>query len=414
MTTLIPKFEQLATGAVNRAINEKLKEWVSITDFGAVGNGITDNTAAIQAAHDSLPSTGGIIYFPPGGWWRVNSTINITKGGVTLFGQGQGAATNLYNPNHNFDVFNVTGENFSVENISFSADSATSGATSKYVFNISGDAIYLNNVFVIGAHSFLKHTGGGLTINGLNVSQLAINHGIGIDLSQSNGSSIVIMSACTFSNFASSTTQAYAGVWANAFGSLQMTNCNFFASGTGLLVTPTGGQSAVGIQLTGVFFDHCNAGAYLYPSATGLVPQGSFVNCWFGASYSGGGLYMKGTAPAGLVEGIIVDGCQITSNSGDGITIANEYVRDINITANLIYGNTGSGVNVYPNANRFNIIANQIGDCVGAPNIGYGVEIQTGTSNKYIITNNYIQGNTFGNLVDFGSGTDKIVNNNLI
>ena len=39
---------------------------VNIKDFGAVGDGVTDNLVAIQAAHDALPATGGTIYFPPG------------------------------------------------------------------------------------------------------------------------------------------------------------------------------------------------------------------------------------------------------------------------------------------------------------------------------------------------------------
>lgn len=54
------------TGAETRTIAEKLNEVVSVKDFGAVGNGVTDDTVAIQAAIDSLGVTGGIVFFPPG------------------------------------------------------------------------------------------------------------------------------------------------------------------------------------------------------------------------------------------------------------------------------------------------------------------------------------------------------------
>ena len=81
MTTLIPKVDfknggATPAGAVNRPINEKLQEVISVKDFGALGNGTTDDTTAIQNAIDYGTSVGGVVFFPTG-YYRVTDTLNI-------------------------------------------------------------------------------------------------------------------------------------------------------------------------------------------------------------------------------------------------------------------------------------------------------------------------------------------------
>jgi len=66
MTTLIPKYDEGATGAVNRPFNQKLQETISVLDFGADPTGANDSTTAIQAAIDSISSPGASLYFPRG------------------------------------------------------------------------------------------------------------------------------------------------------------------------------------------------------------------------------------------------------------------------------------------------------------------------------------------------------------
>jgi len=65
MTTLIPKYDQGATGAVNRPFIQKLQETISVLDFGAVGNGTTDDTTAftnfINALSNAPKGTTGYI-----------------------------------------------------------------------------------------------------------------------------------------------------------------------------------------------------------------------------------------------------------------------------------------------------------------------------------------------------------------
>jgi len=74
-------FLAAGTGASQRTVLDKLRDVVSVKDFGAVGDGVADDTAAIQAAVDAVPLTGGCVFFPPGTYcgyllvWRSNISI---------------------------------------------------------------------------------------------------------------------------------------------------------------------------------------------------------------------------------------------------------------------------------------------------------------------------------------------------
>ncbi|MBI5916788.1 MAG: hypothetical protein HY842_15540 [Bacteroidetes bacterium] len=59
-------FKQTVFGAVPRTAHDKLGEVVSVKDFGAKGDGQTDDAAAIQAAVNSFCGRGGAVFFPAG------------------------------------------------------------------------------------------------------------------------------------------------------------------------------------------------------------------------------------------------------------------------------------------------------------------------------------------------------------
>ena len=78
-------FTQAGTGAVERTVETKLNESVSVKDFGAVGDGTTDDTAAIQAAIDAVQTAGGGTVYVPKGQYKTTDVIRIT-GKVNLIG----------------------------------------------------------------------------------------------------------------------------------------------------------------------------------------------------------------------------------------------------------------------------------------------------------------------------------------
>jgi len=80
-------YNQGGTGAQDRTVRGKLQETVSVKDFGAVGDGVTDDTAAIQAAIDYLDAgNGGVVYLGRGKY-RITTSLDL-KGNILLRGEG--------------------------------------------------------------------------------------------------------------------------------------------------------------------------------------------------------------------------------------------------------------------------------------------------------------------------------------
>jgi hypothetical protein len=143
------------TGAVATTVQAKLRESVSVKDFGAVGDGVADDTAAIQAALNAGSSTGAPVYLPPG-TYLISSTLTI-QAGVRFFGAngrltGSAKKTNIVTNsalNPMLDVsngkyayvggFNLTGN-----------DVAVQGIQGKNVFNIEIENIRVDGVTVNG------------------------------------------------------------------------------------------------------------------------------------------------------------------------------------------------------------------------------------------------------------------------
>jgi hypothetical protein len=72
------QYDPAGTGAVATTVQAKLRESVSVKDFGAVGDGVTDDTAAIQAALNA--SVGKELFFPSGNYLVTSSLIFPTAG----------------------------------------------------------------------------------------------------------------------------------------------------------------------------------------------------------------------------------------------------------------------------------------------------------------------------------------------
>lgn len=92
ISSALVTFVQSGAGAVSRTVQSKLRDTVSVKDFGAVGDGVADDTAAFASAQDASD----FVYVPPGTYVLVNFRHKTGKtffcaGAKTIIKQGNPA-----------------------------------------------------------------------------------------------------------------------------------------------------------------------------------------------------------------------------------------------------------------------------------------------------------------------------------
>ena len=114
-TTQASNVGYTATGAsALRTVQTKLDEFVSVKDFGAVGDGVTDDTAAFASAIGAY-ATSKTIYIPAG-TYLITSGLNL---GINKKIIGAGARDVQINFNNSTDAYFMSGDAFShVEGLS--------------------------------------------------------------------------------------------------------------------------------------------------------------------------------------------------------------------------------------------------------------------------------------------------------
>lgn len=128
-------------------LNQKLNQMVyNVKDdvYGAVGNGIADDTAAIQAAIDAAEAIGGGIVYVPAGTYKISATIVINKP-ILIIGAGDGNDTsNTNGDNRSVTTFSWAG---AVDGTMFYFKSLTAN---NYLFGGGAKHCLLNGEYIAG------------------------------------------------------------------------------------------------------------------------------------------------------------------------------------------------------------------------------------------------------------------------
>jgi hypothetical protein len=263
-------FIQTGTGAIQRTVESKLKDTVSVKDFGAVGDGVADDTAAVQAALDAAFA----IYFPAGNY-SFDGSLNLRQGN-SLIGPG--------NSNSNTDTTFLNGN-------------------AKLIFRGAGSAC-------------IKTTASSIGFIGISNLTFMAPDAVGRpwifdlpSLNESNFSFVSARNACSTGGVLRSVANGVNPPWVNYF-----TNCEFGVTDASTEYNTD--LECSDSRIVGCYFT--GGKGFIERSLGGLL----FSSCHFDRTNSGGAgltIYKK-TASQLRDKKVAIIGCYFDENDNAGIT----------------------------------------------------------------------------------------------
>jgi hypothetical protein len=125
------------TSALQTQINNKQNKYVfNVKDYGAVGNGIADDTASVISAIAAVTAVGGGTIFFPEGSYLVTSVIYVTESNIRFQGTG---TTSIIKSTSLDDIFYVEGNNLTgitFEKLTFQGNFEDESILSKFAINV--------------------------------------------------------------------------------------------------------------------------------------------------------------------------------------------------------------------------------------------------------------------------------------
>jgi hypothetical protein len=334
-------------GSVVTTVEDKLAQYVSVKDFGAVGDGVADDTAKIQAAINYMAPIGGTILFPAG-TYKVTSSLNwvqtadVGAAGIMFQGEGGtggplgGATTIIKSYIANGPLFQIQG-----------TASSGGGASGSKFYNGGG----MSGICLDGANA--TGTSQGIRVSGWQYADIS-----DVTIMNFPGDGVTQYTDPGYPNgdYSSSTMNFIdCWIWNN--------------KGNG--INQTGYIGAFLWQFNKTLFGYCGNGAVITSSNNSFIDC-SFVGCGFSETGTvlAGGISIKAGTATGSINRMNIKGCEFDFARVAHITL--DYIQTTTIsTTRFIFNDrnaTGAmtpptGINIAPSGAASNIASIDIANC---------------------------------------------------
>ena len=311
------------TGSVTRTVASKLNDTVSVKDFGAVGNGVTDDTLAIQAAFNSSATLISI----PQGVYIISSALNIPAA-KTITGD-HWLTTEIKTTSASAHVITVAAAGVTVSNLKLTSSIVAASRTGSGLVNTGGSLCDFKYITSNGHQygfwnkaygaKFWRCYGGfnnthGLFLDGSTLAQNEVSahysefdHNTQDGIRASGAGLGITLNHCTCYN--NDLTQIHF-VGTGGLGDIWINTPEVGGGFGGITFEGTGISD---VQIISPFVEQISGAASISLTCTMVTIAGGFIQSQQNASY--GGLYIG-------ARDVNISALQISGNAGYGIRLA--------------------------------------------------------------------------------------------
>ena len=431
-------FLQSGTGVTNRTVQAKLRDTVSVKDFGAVGDGTADDTAAFNAAIAWANAKGGTdranvpgsTILIPDGRYRITAGLNsIDVSSVVFTGVSSGSAVLVISATAPVFTFKGVPSSYTVvggglQNVKIEYPSDPTGGACvvaiDYAFGIEVRNLVLErSATLLRLGETSSRIAGGIVVD--NIIGSTANVGIPV-FSLRYGAGLFVSNCRTFvrgipvpSHPNPMPTALGAIVFACGTGfwdTLQVTNCTFERYDIGFSA-----EVGAGVVVQNAFFDNVifdflkRFGFYLNTNGVGAAISNILVGktCWYNA-WEESSVFINNTS--GYLDNCSFSGsCAISGKYAVYYNVNNaQNNRFIDMTVNGANrdGTVGSALQFQPGSTGFTVINVKGNDdaSLAWTRPAYGIVV-TSNCDRYIVSNCQLLGPTGGYAVGANSAGSK-------
>lgn len=351
-------------------------------------------------------SANHILRFIQGGTYQSSASTMITMNAGTQIDGGQMGSTTLQSTVTTGITINAgSGDKMRITNIAIQpSGTPVSGSC----ITVAGTSFSLDNSYLFNCWIGVEISGGAMQyINTVEIRN-SLHYGISVDAPSGGEEHIahVVMDNATV---------PVAGIHVSNSGGLWISDSDIIRSTIGLLINPATGQEVNFMFVNDASFDtNSTAGITISPSDTGKVVSLNFTGVW--TSSNGNGVAVAGSG--GTIDTLSFVNHRAFNNMSAGIVL--NAGTNISIDSSNFAGNstgtsgTSPGIAIAAGVSNFSISNCRLGPQAQFPNTqNYGIVVNSGASDNYIIIGNNTQGNVTGGIFNGGTGSHTVVANNL-